>query len=199
MAASTVRAAIIRSRLSFIGSRKGHALSGVGFLGALRMTTPANRLGGFRFLAPFRTESFIVGNKACTRSVGTFVNFPNFHKHLLGSLRLLSNLDFVHNLALTRVRLGDAESETVLLFRIHRPGKHHGLIVGLDSHVRIRQVWFAIELVLNLLLDLSGRRVLRRWRLCIRRHLLPGCAALRECWGSCVGWLVTRGLLLCKD
>src|SRR6266436_7815458 len=76
MAASTVRAAIIRSRLSFIGSRKGHALSGVGFLGALRMTTPANRLGGvrFRFLAPFRTESFIVGNKACTRSVGTFVS-----------------------------------------------------------------------------------------------------------------------------
>ena len=50
-------------------------------------------------------------------------NFPNFHKHLLGSLRLLSNLDFVHNLALTRVRLRDAESETVLLLRIHRPGE----------------------------------------------------------------------------
>ena len=54
IADSTVRAAITRSRLDFIRLRKGHGLPDFGLLGALRMTTPANRLGAIRFslLAP---------------------------------------------------------------------------------------------------------------------------------------------------
>ena len=45
------------------------------------MATPAGRLGVIRFslLAPFRTKSFIVGNKACTWSVGTFVSVRRHH------------------------------------------------------------------------------------------------------------------------
>ena len=82
IADSTVRAAITRSRLDFIRLRKRHALPDFGLLGALRMTTPANRLGAIRFslLAPFRTKSLIVGNKARTRSVGTF---GSLHWHQL--------------------------------------------------------------------------------------------------------------------
>src|SRR5712671_3487953 len=61
-------------------AKEGCALPAIGFFRTLRMTTPTNRLGGvgFSFLAPFRTESFIIGHKACTRSVGTFISL---HRH----------------------------------------------------------------------------------------------------------------------
>src|SRR6266446_3761059 len=52
---------------------------------------------------------------------------------------------------------------------IHQPGKRHGFSVGLDSDLRVREGRLALELVLNLLLDLSRGQALRRWRLCVRR------------------------------
>jgi hypothetical protein len=70
---------------------------------------------------------------------------------------LPSNLDLVHNLPIARVILCDAESEIMLPLSLHGSCERDGLIVGLDAHVRIRQIWLAIQLVQNLLLNLCCR------------------------------------------